>query len=225
MKTNSMSSALSAMLILMFVTACNGTFQVGLDYAPATAVTTQVGSLAPATNTPQPSATLVPPIPTATPGMPVDTPLPPTETPIVSSDVTPGPQMLQMFLIATGDNGQSGQLVGCGDSLVPVQIEVPASQGVLRASFGALLALKDQFYGQSGLYNALYQSDLQLASVTLTNGNAVIKLTGTLTLAGECDNPRVAAQLEATARQFPTVTDVTIYINDKLLADALSLKG
>jgi hypothetical protein len=75
------------------------------------------------------------------------------------------------------------------------------------------------------LYNALYQSDLQLESVTVEAGKAVIKLTGSLTLGGECDNPRVAAQLDATARQFPTVSELSIFINDKLLADVLSLKG
>jgi hypothetical protein len=215
----SKSRILSAIVILMFISACNGTFQVGLEYAPAASPTTPSASPA----TPQPSATPVPPTLTST--WPIDSPVPPTETPLVSSDVTPGPQMVQMFLVAIGDNGQSGELVGCGDSLVPVQIEIPPSQGVLRASFGALLSLKTQFYGQSGLYNALYQSDLKLENVIITAGKAVINLTGTLTLAGECDNPRVAGQLEATARQFPSVTEVVIYINGKLLADALSLKG
>jgi len=216
----SISRTLLAIFLLLFITACNGTFQVGIDYAPATA--TAVASSA---VDPQPTATPLPPVPTVTPPLPTDTEIPPTNTVVVSSDVTPGPQMVQMFLVAVGDNGQSGDLVGCGDSLVPVQIEIPPSQGVLRASLGALLSLKDQYYGQSGLYNAMYQSDLQIESVTVTSGKAVINLTGTLTLGGECDNPRVAAQLEATARQFPTVTDVTIYINGKLLADALSLKG
>jgi spore germination protein GerM len=70
----------------------------------------------------------------------------------------------------------------------------------------------------------LYQSDLQLQTVTIEAGQAVINLTGTFMLAGECDNPRVAAQLEATARQFQTVSSVSIYINGKTLADALSLK-
>jgi Sporulation and spore germination len=218
---------LSAMLMLVFITACNGTFQVGIDYTPAGSPT---ATLVAPSNLPQSTATpiaptVTPALPTDTAVQPIDTAVPPTDTAVVSSDVTPGPQMLQMFLIAVGDNGQSGDMLGCGDSLVPVQIEVPPSQGVLRASYGALLALKDQFYGQSGLYNALYQSDLQIDSVTVSGGKAVIQLTGTLTLAGECDNPRVAAQLEATARQFPTVTDVTIYINGKLLAEALSLKG
>ncbi|MGA2490649.1 MAG: GerMN domain-containing protein [Anaerolineales bacterium] len=199
-------------MVVLSLTAC-GTFQFGIEYTPAGTTTV----LPSPTNEITPTVTPFQPSPTLTP-------LPPTETP-VASDITPGPQMVQMFLIAVGDNGQSGQLVGCGDSLVPVQIEIPPSQGVLRASLEALLSLKTQYYGQSGLYNALYQSNLQVESVTVGSGKAVIKLTGTLTLGGECDNPRVTAQLEATAKQFPTVTDVSIYINGKPLSDVISLKG
>jgi hypothetical protein len=216
---NTKLSAFLTFLVVASLTAC-GTFQVGIEYTPAGTAT----GASPSTATPvQPSSALptLPPAETANP--PTLTPLSLTETP-VPSNITPGPQMVQMFLVAVGDNGQSGEMIGCGDSLIPVQVEIAPSQGVLRASLERLLALKDQYYGQSGLYNALYQSDLQLNSVTLEAGKAVIDLTGTLTLAGECDNPRVAAQLEATARQFPTVSDVTIYLNGKTLADALSLK-
>jgi Tol biopolymer transport system component len=151
-------------------------------------------------------------------------PLPQPGNPSPTAVPTAGPQMVQIFLIAVGDNGVSGDLIGCGDSVVPVQVEIPPTQGVLKAAFQALLAVKDQFYGQSGLYNSLYQSDLQLESAKIENGKATIRLTGSLQLGGECDNPRVAAQLEQTARQFSTVTDVSIFINDKTLADALSLK-
>lgn len=132
--------------------------------------------------------------------------------------------MVQIFLIAIEDSGRSGKLVGCGDSAVPVQVEIQPTQGVLRAALDSLLGLKQQFYGESGLYNSLYQSNLQVESVKVENGTAVIHLTGTLMLGGECDNPRVAAQLEETARQFSTVKEVSIFLNDKTLADALSLK-
>jgi Sporulation and spore germination len=211
---------LSAILILLFITACNGTFQVGVEYTPSGTATVRASS----TVETNPTATPVQPPPTQTPFLPTKTALPPTETQ-APPDITPGPQFVQMFLIAVGDNGQSGTMIGCGDSLIPVQIEIAPSQGVLRASLEALLSLKDQYYGESGLYNALYQSDLQLESVTVEAGVAVIKLTGSLMLGGECDNPRVAAQLDATARQFPTVSDASIFINGKALADVLSLKG
>ena len=51
-----------------------------------------------------------------------------------------------------------------------------------------------------------------------------MRLNGTLQLGGVCDNPRVKAQLEQTALQFPTVKSVKYYINDKTLDEALSLK-
>jgi hypothetical protein len=123
------------------------------------------------------------------------------------------------------DNGQTGILVGCGDSAVAVQVEIPSTQGILKAALVALLSVKDQFYGQSGLYNALYQSDLQVESVSIDGGKASVYLTGTLIMGGECDTPRVQAQLEQTVLQFPTVTKVAIFINGKPLADVLSLEG
>ena len=63
-------------------------------------------------------------------------------------------------MVAIGDNGAAGKRAGCGDSLVPVNIEAPYTQGVLKAALEYLLAQKSQYYGQSGLYNALYQSNL-----------------------------------------------------------------
>ena len=133
-------------------------------------------------------------------------------------------QTVLIFLIAVDDNGQSGKLIGCGDSAIPVQVNIPPTQGVLRAALNALLSIKNQFYGESGLYNALYQSSLQADNVTITNGEAVIHLTGTLMLGGECDTPRVEAQLTETALQFSTVTSVSVFINDVPLKEALSLK-
>jgi len=43
-------------------------------------------------------------------------------------------------------------------------------------------------------------------------------------LGGECDNPRVEAQLTNTVLQFPSVTSADIFINGKTLAETLSLK-
>jgi len=132
--------------------------------------------------------------------------------------------MLKVFLVAVNDNGVSGKLVGCGDSVVATNVEVPYTTGVLRSAMTKLLSIKDQNYGQSGLYNALYQSRLKVSSLSLKNGVATIHLTGKMTLGGECDVPRVQSQLEETALQFSTVEKVTIYINNVALTKALSLK-
>src|SRR5512146_2508314 len=101
--------------------------------------------------------------------------------------------MVQIYQIAIDDKGKSGDLVGCGDSAVPAQVEVPATQGVLKAAMQALLTIKDRTYGESGLYNALYQSNLQVDRVTIDAGKATIELSGSMMLGGVCDDPRVEA--------------------------------
>jgi len=210
------SRILSAVLILLFITACNGTFEIGLEHSPTgTANLSAKPAIAPV-----PTNTLVPPASTDPQLSP--TVQAPTDT-RVPTDL-PTQHMVQIFLIAVDDNGQTGIPIGCGDSAVPVQVEIPPTQGVLKAALVALLSVKDQYYGQSGLYNALYQSDLQVETVNIDGGKASVYLTGILTMGGECDAPRVQAQLEQTVLQFSTVTEAAIFINGKPLAEVLSLK-
>jgi hypothetical protein len=147
----------------------------------------------------------------------------PSATPAVSTEVPS--QEASIFLIALEDNGVSGELVGCGDSAVPVKVTIPGTQSAIQGALEALFSVKEQFYGESGLYNALYQSDLQVESVSVEGGKATVHLTGSLVLGGMCDNPRVQAQIEKTARQFAAVSEVTVFLNGQLLQDALSLKG
>ena len=48
------------------------------------------------------------------------------------------------------------------------------------------------------------------------DGTAHIYLTGELSgLAGVCDDPRAAIQIEETALQFATVAEVQLYLNDE----------
>lgn len=137
-----------------------------------------------------------------------------------------GISRVQIYLVAVGDNGQSGPKIGCADSLIAVEREITPTIAPLRAALNELLALKgQQSYGQSGLYNALYQSDLQAGDITIYDGHATIYLFGQFTLNGVCDAPRFQAQLEAIALQFSTVDTVSIFINGQALPDALSLSG
>jgi hypothetical protein len=133
-------------------------------------------------------------------------------------------QTVKIVLIALEDNGQSGPLVGCGDSAIPITATIPRTQGVLRAALERLLSAKEQFYGESGYYNALYQSDLQVARIVIEQGKALIYLTGSIMLGGTCDAPRVEAQIEQTALQFSTVSDVAVFVNDVPLEEVLSTK-
>ncbi len=176
-----------------------------------------------------PAATLPPPD-----ALPSQPPITPIHTPDLTathpaSDATATPDLAGMrvfvFLIALEDGGKSGPAVGCGDSVVPVAVMLPRTEGVLRAALEKLLSMKDQFLGESGLYNALYQSDLRVDGVRIEDGKAVIELSGTLQQGGECDSPRIQAQLEQTALQFSTVKSTAIFINGKPLEDVLSLRG
>jgi len=209
------------LFLALLVTAC-GRLEISIEQTPTllailtpqipTNTATAVITLP--TEQVNPTATIT--VPSLTPVLSTATKVPPTSTAVQ--------QTVKIFLIALEDNGQSGILVGCGDSAVSVTIVIPRTQGVLKAALEKLLSIKEQYYGESGLYNALYQSDLQLKSVTIDQGKAIIHLTGTVMLGGVCDAPRVEAQIKQTALQFSTVSDVEVFINDILLEDALSQK-
>ncbi len=221
-----------AFIAVLLLTGC-GILELSIEQptetaqpANPTSMTVVSPAAAPTATSPAQASDL--PSPTDTSQIEVSDPLPPTDLPTgqaTTAAPTPaGPQMVKIYLIAVGDNGVSGDLIGCGDSAVSVQVEITPTQGVLKAALLSLLSIKTRDYGESGLYNVFYQSSLQLDSVKIENGTAIIYLSGSLLLGGECDNPRVEAQLTKTALQFSTVQQVSIFINNRPLKDVLSLK-
>lgn len=192
---------------------------------PLPSVTGQ-GPEATITLSPTPAPTTVPTTaPTATVAQAVLTPTsPPTKQgPTTAAPTGEGFTQVLIYLIAVGDNGASGPKIGCDDSVIAVRRNIAPTRGVLRAALTELLSLKDQYFGESGLYNALYQSNLSVSDLTIdAQGTAIIQLTGQMALGGTCDAPRVKAQLEYTAFQFSTVKAVNITINGTPLDQALS---
>jgi murein DD-endopeptidase MepM/ murein hydrolase activator NlpD len=126
---------------------------------------------------------------------------------------------VNIYLIGIGTG-----TVGCGDQVVAVKRNITPTTAPLTAALNQLLSLHSQYYGQSGLYNALYQSRLYVSNITRSGTAWKIYLKGTLRLGGVCDIPRVEAQLRRTALQFSTVTQVSYFINGVPLTDALSQK-
>ncbi len=163
--------------------------------------------------------------------IPSDTPQPPSPTatsaPIHTQPSSSGGlDHVNIYLVAIGDNGALGKAIGCGDSLIAVEVPITPTPGVLRSALNELFDLEgEQYYGESGLYNALYQSRLRIDDLAVVNGEAVIKLKGDLVMGGECDIPRVEEQLKAAALQFSTVNRVSIFINGRPLEDVLDLRG
>jgi LysM repeat protein len=126
---------------------------------------------------------------------------------------------VNIYMIAIG-----GGSMGCGDQAVAVRRDIPKTDAPLTAALNLLLAQKSQYYGESGLYNALYQSNLRIGNITRSGTDWTISLVGTMQLGGVCDTPRVKAQLEQTALQFPTVKTVRYLINGTPLDTVLSGK-
>lgn len=221
------ANKLLILLLMLSLTAC-GQFEVSIEpiqtsISTSTAMIPTNTSLVVASPTEQinPTATVVIPSPTfVQPTATQVQQVPPASVTPTSTIATE--QTIKIVLIALEDDGQSGTLVGCGDSAIPVTVTIPPTQGVLRAALEKLFSAKQQFYGESGYYNALYQSDLQVSTVTIEQGKAIIHLTGTVMLGGTCDAPRIEAQIEQTALQFSTVNDVAVFINGTPLAEVLS---
>lgn len=118
-----------------------------------------------------------------------------------------------IYLIALEDGGRNGMEIGCDDSVVPVEVAIEPTIAPLTAALSTLFELDERMYGQSGLYNAFYQSDLLVDRIDIVDGIASLYLTGELRVGGVCDEPRIRAQLEETALQYSTVDEVRIYIN------------
>ena len=125
----------------------------------------------------------------------------------------PRAQAVKLFFILDEGRGQHGKVVGCGDSVVPVLVKIAPTASPLKAAFSELLAAKGEFYCQTGLRNSLSQSSLKVEEVSIRNRVATVRLTGEYRDGGHCDTPRAQAQLEETARQFPTVRRVRILVN------------
>lgn len=131
---------------------------------------------------------------------------------------------VRIYLVAIGDSGRSGARIGCGDSLIAVTRQIAATTAPLTAAMALLVSDHHRYYGQSGLYNALYQSRLRVRKASVVNGIATVYLVGTMRLGGVCDDPRVGAQLRQTARQFRTVRSTAIFVNNVPLWRRLSEK-
>jgi hypothetical protein len=134
-------------------------------------------------------------------------------------------ERVRVFCIAVEDGGQSGRKVGCNDSVVPVEVNLPRPTAALEGALRALLDLRQRTEPTSGLYNALYASPLEVQRVERTGAQAKVYLDGYLELGGACDNARVLAQLQETALQFEDVQHVQFYLGGRPLSELLSGQG
>lgn len=126
---------------------------------------------------------------------------------------------VKVFLVAAGDNGAHGKRIGCDDSLVPVTRHVRADGAPIAAAVRALLAESGEMAGTLELTNFWVGTDLALESATIEDGTATIRILGQIDVTGACDGPRIKEQVEATARQFPGVAQVRVFVGGRPLSE------
>lgn len=158
------------------------------------------------------------------------TPLPIKEGETFADENTDTQNNFNLILIGLEDKKLGGKEIGCGDTVVPViqtsKLDNKASlQDKVTEAYQKLLSFKDNKYEGYGYINSLQNSNLKLDSLEIKDGQeAIIKLSGDLSLGGTCDNPRLQAQLEETAWQFKEIQKINIQVNGKALDSVLSLK-
>ena len=133
---------------------------------------------------------------------------------LVEGSQQPAPDRYEtiVYLVDLEDQGEHGELIGCDDSLVPVNLPIDPDADPIQATLQNLFEIGEN-YGTSGLYNSLYQSDLTLDRVEIEWEVAHVYLEGTKQLGGVCDEPRFESQIIETVNQFPDVSDVVVYLN------------
>jgi len=130
-------------------------------------------------------------------------------------------QTIKIYLVAPGDNGKTGKKIGCGDSLIAITRNIKNTAAPLAAAIRELLLTPDHPDGNPNLENFWKGRNLKVRSVSIVNNTATIRLSGEVSVAGVCDEPRIESQIEETARQFPTVKRVKVFVGNKTLAAAI----
>jgi len=128
----------------------------------------------------------------------------------------PATREVKVYLVAVGDAGKAGRKIGCDDSLVAVTRSVRNDGAPLRAAVRELLSTPRESEG--GLGNYWHGERLRVTGATISRGTATIRITGQVFVAGVCDEPRIEEQVKETARQFPGVRRVNVFVNGRPLA-------
>ncbi|KAA0976067.1 hypothetical protein FQ154_12215 [Paeniglutamicibacter gangotriensis] len=171
--------------------------------APSTTETLSTGS-PPVSQTPQPTSA-----PPASSASGLSAPAQPSTGTNAASTTSP----LTIFYVAVDDQGKSGPLVGCGDSIVATETGPVIYASQVEASMSTLLEDKDAEHGQSGLVNTLSASELTYVSASVAGDTVTVELSGEILSGGTCDDPRIIAQLTHTAMVAAGTVEAVILIN------------
>lgn len=130
--------------------------------------------------------------------------------------VDPTTTKAQIFFILRNDNGASGELVGCGDTLAGQDLATTLENTTMEEAVTAQLAVKDETVTVNGqqLYNPLSRCDLTVNSIQEDDkGTVTMDLSGTVVGGSICDQIRMRTQLASCIWQYDGVKDVEITLD------------
>ncbi len=155
-------------------------------------------------------------------------PILPTSTPTrIPPTATTAPPLM-FYLVAPNDNGASGPMIGCQDSIVAVDTGQDATGSLatqMAASLAALFTIGSDTYGQSGFVDELNQSILAVRDINISATTVTINLTGSLKLSGICSDERQQAQILYTVFQYKGFQTALIKIGDKNMKQLFDASG
>jgi hypothetical protein len=129
-----------------------------------------------------------------------------------------------IYLVMQGEALSLSPTFGCDDVLVPVEVDVVKRDTVEGRVVAAINRLVG--YQHPTLANALRNANLSIQSVTVSGNTTTVNLTGSLSLGGACDEPRVVEQLTATVRGVTGTAQVVFTRNGgPLIPPGAALEG
>jgi spore germination protein GerM len=129
-------------------------------------------------------------------------------------------RVVKVYLVAVDDNGKTGKKIGCNDSLVAITRTVKLTSSPLKAAIEELLVIPHDYSKQLGNY--WWGENLKVKNVSIRKGIATINISGEgPSVAGVCDEPRITSQIDETAKQFPNVKRVKVFVNGRPLAEVI----
>ncbi len=121
---------------------------------------------------------------------------------------------ISLPLASMQESGDFGPF-GCGQYLNFHTVEVPKTSAVLNAVYTQLFTLPYEVSGTEDKNIIAYQQNLDFDSVTITNGNANLYLSGSV-MGNHCGDEVFRHQIEQSAFQFDTVSSITVFVNNEI---------
>ncbi|MFA6089944.1 MAG: GerMN domain-containing protein [Candidatus Woesearchaeota archaeon] len=130
---------------------------------------------------------------------------------------------LSIFLVKLNDAGKSGEAIGCGDSLIEIKEKLDIAENPIKTALNKLFQIKGN-YKNLGLYTALTNTNFKVESIEEKNNIAIVSISGTYTISGVCEIPRIENQIKETVLKNSNLKDLQILLNGKPMEEVFSLK-